>query len=453
MSVADLESALEFSDWDAANSAAARLDGVPVALATPPPDDRNLARIARRSPSQAIEESLARARLVCEGGAYQWIAPANELHETLRGSSGLPLCGLTVAVKDVLAVRGVPLRAGSAVRSNAPSEPTDAAVVARLRRLGAIIIGTTTLHELAFGVTGVNGHAGTPCNPADPASIPGGSSSGSAAAVADGSARLALGTDTGGSVRIPAAFCGVVGFKPAYDSLSRHGVFPLAPSLDHVGLLSRSVDDVALACAALGRTYSEPRAPRAIGVARLELESADPGVASRMELALRILSRRGCRVREVAWPGADSTMAPTTAIMFAEAAAVHSKTLSRFPERFGADVRKRLEIGLALPAAAYAGAVQRRAELHARINSILGDVDCVVGPTVGLFPPPLTAAHDPKLPARLVANTRLANLVGTPALSIPLPPPGPPAGLQITALEDSTALAVGAWVETVVGRR
>ena len=208
--------------------------------------------------TEAVGGCLERAALALTGGAFIEIF-ADAMDRARPGHRpGGCLEDFTVAVKDLVSVAGHRMTAGSSLRSEVPPEPADADVVFQLRSEGAVLIGTTALHEFAFGVTGINHHTGTPINPRAPSGIPGGSSSGSAVAVAQGAARVAIGTDTGGSVRIPAALCGVIGFKPRYGSYSLHGVYPLAVSLDHVGVIARTVGDVETVHAALGHRRADP---------------------------------------------------------------------------------------------------------------------------------------------------------------------------------------------------
>ncbi|HEX2028051.1 MAG TPA: amidase, partial [Nitriliruptorales bacterium] len=335
---------------------------------------------------------------------------------------------------------------------DAPPEPADAAIVARLQGSGAVVVGLTAPHEFAFGVTGVNAHTGTPPNPADPGRIPGGSSSGSAVAVAEGSADLAVGTDTGGSVRIPAAFCGVVGFKPAYGGYPTEGVFPLSPTLDHVGLLATSVDAVRRVHAALGHDPGRGRLPERLGVAEPELEDADVVVAGRIEGVVRVLAAAGLALTRVTWPDQEEVSAVSTAVMYAEAAAVHRRDLDAHADRYGEDVRNRLLTGLQIPAAVYATALRARRGLERRVQAVLSDVDAVVGPTVGMVAPKQAAAGDPRLPGRIVRNTRLANVSRVPAISLPVPGDSLPVGLQLSAGDDARTLGYCAAVQALLQR-
>ncbi len=401
-----------------------------------------LPEAVRLSEGLTVEEALARARLVSEGGAYTYIEEA----AAERPGDG-PLAGMPFAVKDLIAVAGRPIGAGSAVREGASPEPVDAPIVARFRQAGAVFVGTTSLHEFAFGVTGINSHQGTTLNPHDRTRISGGSSSGSAVAVAEGSARIAIGTDTGGSVRIPAALCGVVGFKPAYGTYPTQGVFPLSPTLDHVGLLARSVADLRVVHAALGYPLAEVVRPRRIGILREALASCAPEVRVRLESALRSLATAGCALVEIDWPDAEETFAVSTAIMFSEAAAVHRQNILRDPNRYGADVRGRLVLGMALPASVYVAALRGRERLRAQVLTALAEVDCAIGPTVGIVAPTLAEAADPAVASRLVAHTRLANVVGLPALSLPVRGKGMPVGMQVIARTNRQVLGIGLYLE------
>jgi Asp-tRNA(Asn)/Glu-tRNA(Gln) amidotransferase A subunit family amidase len=410
--------------------------------------------------TEDVGRRVARARPVAGGGP--WVrrrAPAAVAAEAAAGGRpDGPLSTTIVAVKDLMAVAGLPIGAGSRTRAGAPPEAADAAVVAALRRAGAVVAGTVALHELAFGVSGVNDEVGFPANPHAATRIPGGSSSGSAVAVADGSCDLAVGTDTGGSVRIPAALCGVVGFKPAYGTYPLDGVLPLAPSLDHVGLLARSVGEVARANGALtggaGPVGPSP-GPLRLGVDRVAVEAAAPDVRAAIDAALGRLAAAGCDLVEVAWPDPDEVFAPSTTILFAEAAEVHRGLLaSPAADLLGAPVADRLRAGAAITAAELDAARAAAARLTADTTAALAGLDAVVGPAVGITAPPVDAARtDPDLARVLVAGTRHANITGLPALTLPVPAGPLPVGLQLVGATNDGTLAAAARVEQLAGAR
>jgi Asp-tRNA(Asn)/Glu-tRNA(Gln) amidotransferase A subunit family amidase len=386
---------------------------------------------------------------VREGGPYINLRTEAARDEAARVDRRLPLAGFTLAVKDLIAIAGWPIGAGSRLREGAPPEAEDAPVVADLRRAGAILVGSTALHELALGVTGVNAYAGTPENPNMRGCIPGGSSSGSAAAVADGSARVALSTDTGGSARIPAALCGVVGFKPAYGDYDVHGVLPLAPTFDHVGLMARGVDDVRRVHEVLARPVPRDGRKPCIGLLRSSLETASAEVALHLERALSRLAAAGCAVREVTTADDEDVLWTSTTLVFVEAAAVHADSRERWATHAGATVRARLETGARTPPGEYEEALRRRRAITQRVQRELDEVDVLLTPTVPIPPPRLADADDPALPTLLVANTRLASLAGIPAISLPL---GNGIGLQLMGRSAERLLADAGWVEEALRR-
>jgi Asp-tRNA(Asn)/Glu-tRNA(Gln) amidotransferase A subunit family amidase len=423
----------------------------------------------RRAPdiSDDVARRAAGARMIADGGP--WVSrrsPGDLATEAAAGGRpDGPLSSTVVAIKDLVAVAGLPLGAGTRAREDAAPSPADAPVVAALRRAGAVVAGTVALHELAFGVSGVNDEVGFPANPHDGTRIPGGSSSGSAVAVSDGSCDLAVGTDTGGSVRIPAALCGVVGFKPAYGTYPLGGVLPLAPSLDHVGLLARSVADVARAHAALAgdpaapaSTRSEDVRPGTLGIDRVGLEAAAPDVRAAVEAALGRLEDGGCELVDFTWPDPDEVFAASTTILFAEAAEVHRALLaSPAAALLGPPVADRLRAGAAITAAELAAARATAARIATEAVAALaglGGRGAVVAPTVGITAAPIDQARtDPDLARVLVAGTRLANVTGLPALTLPLPvPPGTlPVGLQLVGGTNADVLAAASAVAERVG--
>ncbi len=399
----------------------------------------------------AIRRRLDLARTLDQSGPYLEVFRTQVLErlERERGLALGPLANFTFAIKDLVAVAGHPVRAGSAVRSDAAPETATAPIVRMLETLGAVATGIVTLHEFAFGVTGANPYGGTAINPAAPDRITGGSSSGSAAAVANGSARLALGTDTGGSIRGPASFCGVVGYKPSFGRYPAAGVFPLSGTLDHVGLFAASVDDVMTTHRALGLDTTPAALPPRVGIARADVEAADADVQQLVLRAIQQVEAAGCQVVDVAWPDAEKTFVTSTAIMFSEAAAVHAESLAQHRDRYGADIIARLELGASLTPVEVAIAHEYRRQLIADVAATLHDVDVILGPTTPMVAPPVTDAADPGLPPRIVANTRLGNVVGLPAISIPLPTATAPVGLQLMGLTDARLLSNAAAVEAL----
>ena len=400
-----------------------------------------------------VERRRSLARSLVAGGPWLRWRDTARTEAAAGGRPSGPLERTLVAVKDLVAVAGLPLGAGTPARAAAPPSPRDADIVARLRAAGAVVLGTVALHELAFGTTGINDHFGFPVNPADGdhERIPGGSSSGSAVAVADGSCDLAVGTDTGGSVRIPAALCGVVGFKPARGSYPLAGVLPLSPSLDHLGLLARTLPPVVTAHQALtGTSVDAGLAIRRIGVDRAGLEAARPAVAEAVERVLRTLADGDAELVDIAWPDPARVRDASTTVMFAEAAEVHRALLAEAGSLIGADVAERLRKGAAIDAATRAAATAEAAAIAREVQEALAGVDAVVGPTVPVTAPSVAEARsDPAgVSAALVSNTRLANVAGVPALTLPVPPRNGagsdlPVGLQVTAASDRQTLGIG----------
>ena len=398
--------------------------------------------------------SANQARTIEQGGPWLEVFGDDVEATAPSQSSGEPgpLADFTFAIKDLIAVAGRTLTAGSPVLADAAPETMTAPIVESLVARGARALGTVTLHEFAFGVTGLNKAFGTAPNPKAPGRCPGGSSSGSASAVADGSARIAIGTDTGGSVRIPAAFCGVTGFKPAFDTYSVDGVFPLSPTLDHVGFLARDVEDIITVHTSLTTEAVTPAPPTRIAVIHADLDPAEAPVRAAITAALdRIVDALGAEVVDVGWPDPEAAFVASTTIMSSEAAAVHRKLRSIHEDRYGADILARLDAGAALTTTEVAAAYQLRDELTAQVMSALDEVDLVITPTVRLEAPTIEDAADPAIPGRIVANTRLGNIVGLPAISIPVPSGGLPVGLQLTGATNAGVLGAASAIEGVLG--
>ena len=354
-----------------------------------------------------------------------------------RRSAAGPLSGRPVAVKDIIAVEGLPTSCGSPSTSDTPATE-DAALVGRLRAAGAEVFATAQCLEFAAGFA--NPRVGDTRNPRDPARTSGGSSGGSAALVAAGVCDLAIGTDTGGSIRIPAAYCGVVGLKPTYGLVPTDGVFPLSPSLDHAGTLTATAaDGIALLQAIAG---PRPAAPvvgvPVVGV--LSAQLADPSVTPEVREAVRTaldrLAAAGWQLREVKPPWLEEPQRweeALTAIVAREAAASHA---GRDTSQDAEGTRALLALGAAVTPEQYASARAAQAELSAAVEETLTGVDALAGPTVGYCAPeqdPPFGVGDDNAEGRF---TGPYNLTGHPAVSIPVPAPGLPVGLQLAGRRD-----------------
>ncbi|MFE0923208.1 amidase [Streptomyces nigra] len=376
---------------------------------------------------------------------------AKESDERRRAGKPLsPLDGIPFAVKDIISIRGRRMSAGS--RSVDVVPPSDAGVIAQLRAAGGIILGTTRLHELAYGPSGLNDFDGGARNPRFPGIIPGGSSSGSAAAVAAGLSPIAFGSDTGGSVRAPAALCGVVGFKPSYDLLSTAGVHPTAPTLDHLGLLASSVEDVRISMnvfADLPLMEEELGASRRLAVLDDPDLTVDPAIATALKSAVDSLSDHGWRIESVTAPSGFDVMEVSTTIMAYEAYRVNRERLETVPEFLGADVRERLEDGARITREQYERARREVDRVRTEMSALAHPFDALVNATIPITGPSIEDGARPGVRRMLMRNTRLQNLLGAPAISLPGARSGPaPWGIQLFAERgrDATLLACAAAV-------
>ena len=350
--------------------------------------------------------------------------------------------GVRLAVKDLIDVAGVPTTAGCrAVADAAAPAGRDAACLAGARAAGARIVGKANLHELALGVTGVNPWFGTPVNPLDPRLVPGGSSSGSAVAVAVGEADVAYGSDTGGSVRIPAACCGVAGLKTTWGRVPLEGVWPLSPSFDTVGPMARDVAGLVTGMAMLepGFRVEEPRPAR---VGRLRVD-ADPRIDAALDAALGAAE---WEVRDITLSLWDEVTVAAGLLLVAEAWDSDHRLVAEHPGTVGADVVGRLSLGRGVDAAARAAAAGARQRWGAQLADAFARVDVVATPTLTVFPPTLDGGEE-----LLMARCTLpVNLAGVPALALPVPSPaGLPASVQLIgpAGSDATLLALGRHLE------
>jgi aspartyl-tRNA(Asn)/glutamyl-tRNA(Gln) amidotransferase subunit A len=368
--------------------------------------------------------ALERAREHSRLNAFTFLPPS-----VTTGSAGL-LAGVPVAVKDLMDVAGMPLSGGSRALDGAPQ--TDAEVVARLKRAGAVVMGLANLHEFAYGITSDNPRFGRVVNPAAPDRIPGGSSGGSAAAVAAGIVRLAVGTDTAGSIRVPAACCGIVGFKPSYDALPRAGVLDLGPTLDHVGPMARSVEDCATMFAAMLGSNAVPRwACESLGgraIARLGGYFEDPlddEVRAALDAAEGALRADGARLGAASVEAVELGAAIQLVTLCSEAGAVHADRLRVRGDDYGEDVRVRVEMAHFLPGHWYVKAQRLRARLVEGIEAAFGESDFLLCATMRAPAPPVGAARaqiGDRSYALHTAVTQLTmpfNLAGLPAISVP----------------------------------
>ena len=439
---ADSGDALAFSSVEDLAALLARRKVSPVELM-----ETFLRRIERQNPALNAFLTVTRAK------ALEDAKQSEKFLQRRRPRS--PLEGIPIAIKDNLYTAGVRTTAGSKIlRDFVPRH--DATAVARLRKAGAVLLGKTNLHEFAYGVTTGNPHFGAAHNPWDLERIPGGSSGGSAAAIAAGLCVASLGTDTGGSIRIPASLCGIFGIKPSFGRVSCYGAVPLAPSLDHVGPLARTAGDAAVLLGVIAgadplddSTLAQPRLkpfadarqisarlrPRFTKKRPLRLgwprdyffDAIDPEVVFAMDAAARSFKELGAIMEEVSLPHVRDGDAPSTAIALAEATYVHEAE-GWFPAHaadYGEDVRKRLEMGRDIRAADYLAALDVRKRVRADFGAAFERVDAILAPATPIPAPRIgenvvmIGATEESVRSALIRTNRPANLTGLPALSMP----------------------------------
>jgi len=426
-----------------------------------------LRRIERQNPALNAFLTVTAERAVAEARRAE--------KQLLRRSSrrqDFPLLGIPITLKDNIWTRGIRSTAGSKIlRDFIPSE--DSTVARKLARAGAILLGKTNLNEFAYGITGGNVHYGPVHNPWALERIPGGSSAGSAAAIAAGLCAASIGTDTGGSIRVPSSFCGTVGLKPTFGRVSVFGTMPLSPSFDHVGPIARSVGDAALLLGVIaGRDPLDPTSsPKAVedyrGALRKPMrkfrlgrprehfwEKVDPKVRRAAEGAIIAMEKRGAVVKEVSLPHLKESRDAAADISLAEALHVH-EAAGYFPQRaadYSEEVRRRIEAGAKVPANRYLAGFDVQKCLLAEFSAAFQTVDVIVAPTVPVPAPPI-GAESVKIDGEeidtrrvLVGHSRPANFTGLPAISIPcgFTREGLPIGLQLIgrAFDEATLLRI-----------
>ena len=445
-------------------------------------DAAALVRGRRVSPIELTEAALARIEAV-EPRLNAFVTVTADVaraqarlagDEIGTGQYRGPLHGIPIAVKDLFATKGIRTTAGSKILANwIPDE--DATVVRRLREAGAVLLGKLGLHEFAYGVSSVNPHFGDVHNPWDPTKIPGGSSGGSAVAVVAGEAYATLGSDTGGSIRIPASLCGCVGLKPTFGRASLFGAVPLAWSLDHPGPLARTVRDVAVVTAAI--SGFDPRDPISAdrpvpdlldridaGPQKLRVgvptdhvwDECDPAIASTVRSAIEALARAGAEVIEIRWPRAAEYAKASSAVLGVEARAYHEGTFPGRSSEYGPLIRSRLASQGDVDAETYARSMRLLLEARAgAADRDLDGVDVLAMPTVPSRPWTIEEAKEIPRPSEWTRITRIFDLTGQPAISVPcgMDPDGIPIGLHFAARmwDEAAALRAARAYELVRG--
>jgi aspartyl-tRNA(Asn)/glutamyl-tRNA(Gln) amidotransferase subunit A len=410
--------------------------------------------MAQASARDRLEQALARiadpegegARACLTVYAESARAAADAADARIRMGRPLgPLDGAIVSIKDLFDVAGEVTRAGSRVLlDEGLVARADAPVVQQLRAAGAVIVAKTNMSEFAFSGVGANAHFGTPGNPFDRARVPGGSTSGGAVAVADGMCEIAIGSDTGGSTRIPAALCGIVGWKPSQQRVRTDGAFPLSFTLDSIGPMAKSVAECALAdavmaCAAPTAPEPAPLGGLRIGILQgLPFEGIDQHVSAAWSTAIGKLSKTGVRfsdesvalLGDLAKANAKGGFAPP------EAYSIHRERLARRGADVDPNVRVRIERGAGMTAADYVELVQTRRRLVRAMDARLADLDAVIWPTTPILAPKLADVAAPETFGRnnmmLLRNTAIVNFFDLCAISLPMPRTGAlPTGLML----------------------
>ena len=373
-----------------------------------------------------------------------------------------PLDGAIVTIKDLFDVAGEVTRAGSKViAAHGKPAAVDAPAVHRLRAAGAVIVAKTNMSEFAFSGIGANPHFGTPGNPADRARIPGGSTSGGAIAVGDGMCEITIGSDTGGSTRIPAALCGIVGFKPSKWRIPTTGAFPLSSTLDSIGPMARTVSACAKADAVMAGEEPHPFEPAPLAGLRIgvpqgmPVDNLDETVGKRFAAALDDLRKAGARLTDEKMALIDE-VAPVNAkggLVPPEGLAVHSARVEQYGDQVDPNIRVRIDRARAITAGTYLEMIEARTRLAKAMDARLADLDVIAMPTCPIVAPTIAEVEAPDMWSRknamVLRNTSLGNFFDLTAISLPIPGSGLPVGLMLVARNghDHRLFRVAAAVE------
>jgi len=400
-------------------------------------DQRDLVKSSEQSASDLVSSCYRQIeKLNPTLNAFITVIPPEQ--NPLPQSGSVPLQGIPIAVKDLYNTKGIRTTGGSKFfADNIPAE--DAFVVQKIKKAGGQIIGKTNTHEIALGVTNNNPHFGACRNPWDTARTPGGSSGGSAVAVSTGMAMAAIGTDTGGSIRIPASLCGVVGLKPTYGRVSLRGILPLSWNLDHAGPITRKVEDAALMLQVMGGYDDQDPAcvktlpgdysshlmdsmverKIALAVGSFIEEVTDPEILEAVRKSAKILEEQGVVITEVNVDFLREAAQANALMTQADGAAFHRDRMKEHPDWFGADVRQRLETGAAFTSSEYALARRTQVETRRRCEILFDQFDVLILPTTPIAAPVLEGENAVERARQLTRFTSPFNLTGLPALTVP----------------------------------
>lgn len=375
-----------------------------------------------------MDLSEARSRIRARSDLNAFISLSDE-----QGS------GEVVAVKDLVDVAGMVTTAGGIILPKTPAK-TDAPVVQRLRQHGCVVVGKANLHEFAYGVTNVNPHYGAARNPRDQGRITGGSSGGSATAVGAGMCDWAIGSDTGGSIRIPASLCGVAGFKPAFGSIEIGGVIQLSRSLDTLGPLAPDITTATRAYTMMsGETVSlDDLQPPRLAVPAGWVRDLDEPTARAWELVCKGLP-------EIEFVDHERMFKVGLTILLVEAATFHRKWVTESPEKYGADVLAHLQRGLGILAVDFDEAIRERPQLEEEAKRAMERIDALLLPATAMVAPPLDAGNEVREP--LTRFTRPFNTTHQPVAVVPAPVDGLPVGIQVVGRSNAGALRAARWLE------